>query len=132
MTISHSQVVANNFPNLRTIQFMLFTLDSDRDPFNVCAILLCEDLADSIILQINILAKLNHLQTIIINTPSITSSSAGVERVTRIKSAKRVLTQIQLRDNLEKTVVVRDYEGNERRILISFSSFGSEDVVDGD
>ena len=61
MTISHSQVVANNFPNLRTIQFMLFTLDSDRDPFNVCAILLCEDLADSIILQINILAKLNHL-----------------------------------------------------------------------
>lgn len=50
----------------------------------------------------------------------------------RIKSAKRVLTQIQLRDNLEKTVVVRDYEGNERRILISFSSFASEDVVDGD
>lgn len=83
-------------------------------------------------MQINILAKLNHLQTIIINTPSITSSNAGVERVTRIKSAKRVLTQIQLRDNLEKTVVVRDYEGNERRILISFSSFGSEDVVDGD
>jgi hypothetical protein len=35
-----------------------------------------------------------------------------------IESAKRVLIHIQLRDNLEKTVVVRDYDGIERRIVI--------------
>ena len=35
-----------------------------------------------------------------------------------IELAKRVLIHIQLRDNLEKTVVVRNYDGNERRILI--------------
>jgi hypothetical protein len=37
-----------------------------------------------------------------------------------IESAKRVLIQIQLRNNLEKTVVVRDYGDNERRFLISY------------
>ena len=35
-----------------------------------------------------------------------------------IETAKHVLIYIQLRDNLEKKVVVRDYVGNERRILI--------------
>ena len=36
-----------------------------------------------------------------------------------IEMAKRILIHIQLRDNLEKTVVVRDYDGgNERRILL--------------
>lgn len=35
-----------------------------------------------------------------------------------IKLAKNILIHIQLRDNLEKTVVVLDYDGNERRILL--------------
>ena len=37
-----------------------------------------------------------------------------------IESAKYILIHIQLRDNLEKTVVMRDYtnEGCERRIMI--------------
>ena len=35
-----------------------------------------------------------------------------------IESARRILIHIQLRDNFEKTVVVRDYDGYERRILI--------------
>ena len=35
-----------------------------------------------------------------------------------IEMAKRILIHIQLRDNLEKTVIVRDYDGNERRILL--------------
>jgi hypothetical protein len=35
-----------------------------------------------------------------------------------IESAKHILIEIQLRDNLKKTVVVRDYDGNERRILM--------------
>ena len=36
-----------------------------------------------------------------------------------IQRAKRILIQIQLRDNLEKTLVLRDYTGkSERRILI--------------
>ena len=44
-----------------------------------------------------------------------------------IESAKRILIQIQLRDNLEKTVVLREYDGNERRILIKpKSSFDFE------
>ena len=34
-----------------------------------------------------------------------------------IKTAKRILIQTQLRDNLEKTLVLRDYTG-ERQILI--------------
>ena len=44
-----------------------------------------------------------------------------------IESAKRILTQIQLRDNLENTVVLRDLVGDdERRILIK-SSFEFEE-----
>ena len=36
-----------------------------------------------------------------------------------IQRAKRILIQIQLRDNLEKTLVLRDYTGkSERRILM--------------
>ena len=41
LTISHSRVAANNYQNLRTIQFMIFEMDGN--PFNVCPILLCED-----------------------------------------------------------------------------------------
>ena len=47
--------------------------------------------------------------------------SARTEKVKEewIKTAKRILIQIQLRDNLEKTIALRDdYDGNERRILI--------------
>jgi hypothetical protein len=44
-----------------------------------------------------------------------------------IESAKRILIEIQLRDNLEKTVVLRDDDGKERRILIKpKSSFDCE------
>ena len=35
-----------------------------------------------------------------------------------IESAKHILIQIQLRDNLEKIVVLRDYDDNERQFLI--------------
>ena len=45
-----------------------------------------------------------------------------------IEAAKRVLIHIQLRDNLEKTVIVRDCDGNERRIVIKpKSSFDLEE-----
>jgi hypothetical protein len=46
-----------------------------------------------------------------------------------IESAKRILIEIQLRDKLEKMVVVRDYVGNERRILIKPKS--SIDIEEG-
>jgi hypothetical protein len=35
-----------------------------------------------------------------------------------IESAKHILFHIQLRDSLEKTIVVLDYNRNERRILL--------------
>ena len=35
-----------------------------------------------------------------------------------IESAKDILIDIQLRDNLEKTVVMLEDDGNERRILL--------------
>jgi hypothetical protein len=45
-----------------------------------------------------------------------------------INWAKGILTHIQLRDNLEKTVVMRDYDGNESRILLHpKSSLDSEE-----
>ena len=74
----------------------------------------------------NIFKKMNHLQTIIIKTPPPIADVWCQEQHTRpdrvkedwIESAKRILIHIQLRDNLEKTVVMRDYEGYERRILI--------------
>jgi len=101
-TPTSCKFVINNFPNLRTIQFMIFLLEVDENPSNI-----------------NVLTKLNHLQTIIMTTPSLIAD-AHTERVKEdwIESAKRVLIQIQLRDNLEKTIVVRDYKGNERRILM--------------
>ena len=43
-----------------------------------------------------------------------------------IESAKHILIHIQLRDNLEKAVVVRDYDGNERRILLKPKSLFEE------
>ena len=46
-----------------------------------------------------------------------------------IESAKRMMIQIQLRDNLEKTVIMRDHDDrNETRILIKpKSSFDFEE-----
>ena len=45
-----------------------------------------------------------------------------------IEPAKRILIRIQLRDNLEKTVAVLDYDGNESRIVIKpKSSFDLEE-----
>jgi hypothetical protein len=35
-----------------------------------------------------------------------------------IESAKHILIHIQLRDNLEKTIVMLDNNGNERRIMV--------------
>lgn len=35
-----------------------------------------------------------------------------------VKLAKRILTHIQLRDNLEKTIVLRDYKGYEKQIQL--------------
>ena len=49
LTISHSQVVVNYLPNLRTIQFMIFPLEGG-DPSHVCPIRLCEDSANSLVL----------------------------------------------------------------------------------
>jgi hypothetical protein len=44
-----------------------------------------------------------------------------------IEMAKRILIHIQLRDNLEKTIVVRDYDGNEiLRILLKPKSLFGE------
>jgi hypothetical protein len=41
-----------------------------------------------------------------------------------IESVKRILIQIQLRDNLEKTLVIRDSQDNsERRILLKSKGF---------
>jgi hypothetical protein len=39
-----------------------------------------------------------------------------------IESVKRILIRTQLRDNLEKTVVVRDYDDIETPILIKLKS----------
>ena len=75
-----------------------------------------------------------NLQTIILRTPLLISDIWLIPydeqrtRADRVKEywidlAKHVLTQIQLRDNLEKTVVVLDYDGsNETRILIKPNS----------
>ena len=43
LTIPHSQVVVDNFPNLRAIQFMILPRAGDGNPSNVCPILLCND-----------------------------------------------------------------------------------------
>jgi hypothetical protein len=45
-----------------------------------------------------------------------------------IEPAKHVLIHIQLRDNLEKTIVVLDYCDNERRILLKTKSSLALDV----
>ena len=129
LTISHSQVIVNNFPNLRTIKFTIFhfAMDSNRNPdpsSYVCLTLLCEDFVDLLVLQINTLKGLNHLQTIIMRTPPPIASywppQQPTDRVKEywIESAKRILIHIQLRDNLEKTVVMLDNDGNERRIVV--------------
>lgn len=46
--------------------------------------------------------------------PSLKAANAREKRVKEdcIESAKHVLSQIQLRANLEKTAIVRDCEGN--------------------
>ena len=48
-----------------------------------------------------------------------------------IELAKRVLIRIQLRDNLEKTIVVLDYDDNERRILLKPRSSLALDLEEG-
>ncbi|KAF8813100.1 hypothetical protein BYT27DRAFT_7251256 [Phlegmacium glaucopus] len=81
--------------------------------------------------HIDILKKLNHLQTIVLLwKPALlyrmlrcTRHDEQVAHLNRIKEgwierAKHILMQIQLRDNLEKTVITRNYEGEERKILI--------------
>ena len=44
------QVVADNIPNLRAIQFNIYPLALGGNPFHVCPMLLCEDSADSLVL----------------------------------------------------------------------------------
>jgi len=100
-------LIVNNFPNLRAIQFTTFTSAANGSTSS----------------HINILKKLNHLQTIIMTTPPPVNILLPQEQRARTKDewielAKRILIHIQLRDNLEKTIVVRDYDGNERRILL--------------
>jgi len=103
-------LVVDNFPNLRTIQFWILPSVGDGNPSNI-----------------NVLRKLNHLQTIIMRTPPpiarpwpIYEDRAHTDKVKEdwIESAKCILIRIQLRDNLEKTVIMRDYDGYERRISL--------------
>lgn len=74
--------------------------------------------------------QLNHLQTVIIYWDQrrqsyvhhytihiSTEEQSARMRAKWIESVKHILIQIQLRDNLEKTIVVRD-DGDERRILL--------------
>ena len=44
-----------------------------------------------------------------------------------IELAKRILLHIQFRDNLEKRIVVLDYDGNEKRILLKPKSIFEEE-----
>ena len=74
---------------------------------------------------VNILKKLSHLQTIIMRMPSPIIHpwlrqelpTDGVKEYW-IELAKHILIDIQLRDNLEKTIVMLDYDGSERRISL--------------
>jgi hypothetical protein len=50
LTISHSQAVVDNFPNLRTIEFMILPFAVGGSPSNVCPILVCNDSADQLVL----------------------------------------------------------------------------------
>jgi len=112
-------LIVNNFPNLRTIEFSsTFYGASGYTPSHI-----------------NILKELNHLQTIIFRTPPPDKGWAPQQHTDRVNDelielAKRILTHIQLRDNLEKTVILRDYEsGNERRILLKPKSLFEETEV---
>jgi hypothetical protein len=76
---------------------------------------------------------MNHLQTIVLWTPPPTNARQ-VETKNRVKdfwieSAKQVLTHIQLRDNLEKTIVMLDYDDNERRIVLKPKSSLALDLM---
>ena len=80
----------------------------------------------------NILKKLNHLQTIILWTPPPIADVWQLTDIMKeywIESAKCILIHIQLRDNLEKTIVMQDYDGSERRILLKPKS--SLDLEEG-
>ena len=86
--------------------------------------------------------KINHLrlQTIIITIrvpPNAWSQELDARKDKAIeewiKSAKIVLIHIQLRDNLKKTIVVRDYDSSERQIVIkpiSHSSWEKEVLLE--
>ena len=116
---------------------MIFPLAVGGSSSHVCPILLCEDSADTGRVDQHF-KELNHLQTNIIRIPQLMSNILRIQPLEQrartviviedwIESAKRILTQIQLRDNLEKTVVLRDLVGDdERRILIK-SSFEFEE-----
>jgi len=108
-------LIVNNLPNLRTIQFSTTYYAADGSPPS----------------HINILKELKHLQTIILRTHL--GNIAWLQHADRLKDewielAKRILIHIQLRDNLEKTVVLRDYDsGNERRISLKPKSLFEEE-----
>lgn len=68
----------------------------------------------------NIFSQLNHLQTIVTSwdlvvtrhylSPEEKHTLIGEKKEDWIESLKRILIQIQLHDNLEKTIVLRDYK----------------------
>jgi len=106
------KIVVDSFLNLRTIQVIISTLGWGYPP------------------EIDILTQLNHLQTVIIYWDQrrqsyvhhytihiSTEEQSARMRAKWIESVKHILIQIQLRDNLEKTIVVRE-DGDERRILL--------------
>ena len=103
---------------------------------HVCRILTCEDRANSLVLQIVVLRQLNHLQTIIIDWRPVRCGHVVDQQCAQkeqrakdnwIGSARHILTQIQLRDNLEKSIVVRSADELERRILLKPAPIGFEE-----
>ncbi|KAF8816621.1 hypothetical protein BYT27DRAFT_7333267 [Phlegmacium glaucopus] len=108
------RLMVDNFPNLRTITISPLVITSIAHPS-----------------EIDILKKLNHLQNVIIFwKPSLIhlmpwrlSHAEKVAHLNRIQEdwierVKRILVRIQLRDKLDKTIVIRNYEGEVRKILI--------------
>ena len=83
----------------------------------------------------NILKELNHLQTIVMRTPTPPNLFPRLQQRAQtdrgkdewIELAKHILIQIQRRDNLEKTVIVQEYDGNERQISLKPKSLFEED-----
>ena len=119
--------VVDSSPNLPSLW--------ERSP-HVCRILTCEDLANSLVLQIVVLRQLNYLQTIVIDWRPVRCGHVVDQQCAQkeqrakdnwIGLAKNILTQVQLRDNLEKSIVVRSEDELERRILLKPAPFGFEE-----